>query len=128
MQPWHREIDDLHAVFEAYFLGTVDALDRVEEVLADDFTLVGAHGVTSDRAATMAAIRDGHGHTEALRIVCSGHRLLWEADDVIVAAYVETHELADRSNHRQSTVVFRRDATAPNGLRWVRVHETWMTG
>ncbi|MEM9893476.1 MAG: DUF4440 domain-containing protein [Actinomycetota bacterium] len=127
MDAWHREIDELHAFFEAYFLGTTDSMDRVEEALADDFTIVGAHGLTSDRVATVDAIRDGHEHMRSLRIVCSRHRLLAETDDVVVAAYVETHELADKTNHRQSTVVFRRDDDGPNGLRWVRVHETWLT-
>ena len=127
MDDWQREIDELHAFFEAYFLGTNHSMDRVEQALAPDFTMVGAHGVTSDRAATVAAISDGHGHTQSLRIVCSEHRLLAETDELVVAAYVESHELAERSNHRQSTVIFRRDAAAPNGLLWVRVHETWLT-
>jgi hypothetical protein len=29
-------------------------------------------------------------------------------------------------NQRLSTVVFRQDPAAPNGLVWVHVHETWM--
>ncbi len=52
-------------------------------------------------------------------------RLLLDAGDTLIASYVENHQLADRSNHRVSTVVFTTDAGSPNGLRWRRVHETW---
>jgi len=47
---WSEEIDGLHAFFEAYFLGTESSLDRVEAVLAPDFSIVGPHGVESDDA------------------------------------------------------------------------------
>jgi len=123
---WQREIVDLHEVFERYFLGASDSLARVEQVLADDFTIVGPDGAVNNRATTLAALKAGHAHTESLKIVISGEALLAEIDDVIVANYIESHELALRSNHRRSTVVFRREPSTPNGLAWVRVHETWL--
>ena len=128
MDPWHREILDLHDFFEAYFLGTapVDELDRLEAALADDFTIVGPHGVESSRVETVDSIRAGHGHSSHLRITVTEARLISDDDDTVTARYVENHELADRTNHRLSTVVFVRSADAPNGLRWRTVHETWI--
>lgn len=123
---WQQEIAELHALFEGYFLGTLDSLARVEAALADDFTIVGPDGSVSDRSATLDALRAGHAHTESLKIVISGEKLLAETADLLVASYVESHELALRSNHRLTTVVFRRVATAPCGVQWVRAHETWI--
>ena len=131
MDKWRQEIEELHDVFETYFLGTTDSLDRVEAVLSDDFTIVGPHGVTSSRADTVKALRAGHAHTSSLRITITDARLLVAEADVLVASYVENHELATGTNHRQSTVVFSQagaDGAAPNGLLWRRVHETWLPG
>ena len=66
MMRWQNEIEELHDVFEAYFLGTIDTLERVEQVLADDFTIVGPDGIESSRAMTMQALRAAHGHTSSL--------------------------------------------------------------
>jgi hypothetical protein len=44
----------------------------------------------------------------------------------VIATYVEHHQLRDRANHRLATVVFRVDPEGSNGLRWLRVHETWV--
>jgi hypothetical protein len=128
MDPWHREVSELHDFFEAYFLGTAPAgeLDRLEVALADGFTIVGPHGVESSRAETVDAIRAGHGHSSHLRITVTEARLISDEGDTVTSRYVENHELADRTNHRLSTVVFVRSADAPNGLRWRTVHETWI--
>ena len=125
--PWRTEIDELHAFFEAYFLGRLERTDigRVERALARDFTMLGPDGTESDRATTLSAIENGHDHTEALEITVTEHRLIASTDDHVVATYVENHTLADRTNHRVATVVFTRDPAGPNGLRWVRVQETW---
>ncbi|MEM7287487.1 MAG: hypothetical protein AAF480_14140 [Actinomycetota bacterium] len=125
--PWRTEIDELHAFFEAYFLGAIprEEIGRVERALARDFTILGPHGAESDRKATIAAIEDGHAHTDSLEITVTEHRLIASTEDHVVATYVENHRLTDRTNHRVATVVFTRDPDGPNGLRWVRVQETW---
>ena len=125
--PWRTEIDELHAFFEAYFLGSLPSseIGRVERALAPDFTMLGPDGTESDRTRTVAAIEQGHAHTDSLEITVSEHRLIVSTDHHVVATYVETHRLADRSNHRVATVVFVRDPDGPNGLRWLRVQETW---
>ncbi|NNC78765.1 MAG: DUF4440 domain-containing protein [Acidimicrobiales bacterium] len=123
---WKAEIIELHELFEAYFLGTEDSLERMEAVIADDFTFIGPDGSATDRNGTLAAVTAGHGHTESLVIRTVDHQLLVETPEVVVAEYIEVHELSDRTNRRLSTVVFSRDPEAPNGLVWRRVHETWI--
>lgn len=122
-----REIEALHDVFEAYFLGTEDSLDRVEAALHPDFTFVGPDGGETDRQGTIDNIAAGHGHTSDMTITTTGHRLLRAGDDLVLATYVEAHAWTDgRGNRRLSTVAFVVDPDGPNGLRWLRVHETWL--
>jgi hypothetical protein len=126
MVNWQTEVEELHDVFEAYFLGTLNSLDRVDVALAPDFTIVSPDGAESSRSDTMQALRAGHGHTTSLAITVTEPVLLLEESDTVIGRYVENHALKDRTNHRISTVVFSRDDGAPNGLLWRRVHETWM--
>ena len=126
---WQAEIDQLHAFFEAYFLGTIPADDmgRFADVLDADFTIVGPNGAVSDRAETLDAVRQGHAHTSDMTITCRDHELLHADPSTVLATYVEHHDWTDgRHNARLSTVAFRADTAMPNGLRWLRVHETWV--
>jgi hypothetical protein len=123
---WREEIDELHEFFQAYFLGTESSLERADAAFAADFTIVGADGVETDRRTTMENLLAGYAHTNDLKITISEHRLLRQTDDTLVVAYVETHDLGERPNRRRSTVVFVAEAAAPNGLQWLRVHETWI--
>lgn len=123
---WRAEIIELHELFEAYFLGRTDSLDRVEEALHAEFSIVGPNGGVSDRAATLEMLRRGHAHTDSLVISTLDHTLLHQTDEVLVASYIERHELSAATNDRLSTVVFAIDPAGPNGLRWLRVHETWL--
>ena len=127
---WQTEIDELHAFFEGYFLGTiaVNDMSRFADVLDDGFTIVGPHGETSSRDETLAMVRQGHAHATDMTIECRDHRLLLDDGATLVASYVERHAWTDgRENERLSTDVFAADPAMPNGLRWIRVHETWTT-
>lgn len=127
MSGWETEINELHEFFEAYFLGTSDkSLDRMEKALAPEFTMCGPSGEESDRKATLKAVKQGFAHTMSLRIEIAEAELLFDDASILIAAYNEIHHLADRSNYRRATVVFRHDPDGPNGLRWLRVHESWI--
>ncbi len=124
---WQHEIVELHNFFEAYYLGRESSLTRAEEAFHPEFTFVGPNGETADRAATMGMIRNGHGHTEQVRITTTDHQLHVTTDELLVASFVERHELSRGENERLVTVVFAVDDDAPNGVRWLRVHETWLS-
>ena len=126
MDAWEREIVELHDFFEGYFLGARDDLDRVEAALDHDFSMAGPEGTVAGRGATISAIESAYDSHEQLRILITQARLVAESPELVVAEYVESHELSDRMNHRRSTVTFRRDPGGPNGLRWVHVAETWI--
>ena len=123
---WIAEVDELHAFFEAYFLGRIDSLDRFESVLAPGFTIVDPTGSVQTRAETLESVRSAHAHTNQLSIVTSDHSLLYEQDGFVLGRYIETHHLTERTNRRLSTVGFVAALDKPNGLAWVTVHETWL--
>ncbi len=125
---WRQEIIDLHRFFQAYFLGSEDSLARVEEALDPAFSIVGPDGRESDRAATLDMLRAGHAHTDSLVINTVDRRLLHAGDDLLVTSYMEHHELRAGSNQRLTTAVFIVDPAGPNGVRWLRAHETWLEG
>jgi len=127
MTPWHQEIVEFHNYFEALFLGTTETLDRAERALHPDFTMAGPHGTVADRAAVLHQLEAGRGHAKQLKIAIRDAELIHASADVVVAGYVEVHDLANGlRNERRSTVVFSIDSTGPNGLRWLRVHETFV--
>jgi len=123
---WRQEIEELHDFFENYFRGTESSLERVEEALAPGFSIVGPDADESDRDQTLTALRVGQGRATDLRITTRDHRLILEDGNTVVAAYVEQHDSPSGQTLRRSTVVFVVDVEGPNGLRWLRVHETWM--
>lgn len=124
---WELEIIELHRFFEAWFVGREDSLERAELALHLDFTCIGPDGVLADRSTTLQRLRNGHAHTTSLSIETRAHRLLHTADKLLIASYIERHELSDdRTNERISTAVLVPARRGPNGLRWLHVQETWL--
>lgn len=125
-----REIEGLHAFFELWLAGrlpdTAEAFARVEAVLAPDFTLVGPDGQEADRA-TMAAVLRGMWNTRPqVRIWIEDFRLLTAAPPLLAVRYEEWQEGSAGNSVRTSTALFRTAPETPNGVAWVRVHETWI--
>ena len=123
---WRNEIIELHDYFQQLYLAETTSLDRAEAALHPDFTFVGPDGSVADRSQTLSMLEAGVGHSRSLTITTRDHQLLAEADELVVASYVEHHQFAEGSNERISTVLFTRDPASPNGLSWLRVHETWL--
>ena len=124
---WRDEIIELHDYFQQLYLAEATSLDRAEAALHPDFTFVGPDGSEADRSQTLAMLEAGIGHSQSVVITTSDHTLLAETDELVVASYREHHQLSERSNERLTTVVFVVDPSGPNGVRWLRVHECWLT-
>jgi hypothetical protein len=124
------EIEALHDVFEAWLSGTCPNTDtafaRIQKALAPTFQLIHPEGRWMARSDILGGLRDNHGGQPDLTIDIRNVQVLDAGDVLVVAAYEEWQEAPDATDARQSTVVFRRDPEAPNGLRWHHVHETWL--
>jgi hypothetical protein len=119
------EIEELHVTFERWFSGETDSLERVEDVLSDGFTMVSPGGETVGRADLIAGLEKAHG-VAPLSIEIRNPVVRWEGADALLVSYEEWQKTFDESNGRQSTVLFERNPSAPNGLTWVHVHESRM--
>jgi hypothetical protein len=130
VEGWLQEVEALHRFFEEWIGGT-DApsgagLDRFEGALAEGFAYVTTSGTLLDRDAIIAFVREARGAQPGLRIGIEQPRLLHACEHHVVAVYQEWQEAGEERSGRASTVVFERDTSAANGVRWLHVHETWI--
>jgi len=127
MDAWEREVVELHEVFEAYFLGTMaNDLSRVEAALAPEFSMVAPSGDEVNRTEIMEYLQAAYGTLAQFKIWIEDVRVQFQSDELVLASYIEAQSSSDGETRRRSSVMFRRDAGGPNGLRWLRLHETWL--
>lgn len=126
------EVFELHRFFQEWYLGEVDdpngeAFGRVSEVLAEEFHIVTPEGKMLGRSEILTAVRGGHGSKPAdFRIRTEKCHFRAGGRGIGVVTYEEWHDEGGKSQGRLSTAVFQDRADAPNGVRWVHVHETWL--
>lgn len=131
------DILEMHRFFEDWFTGRCPDDDEtfergVARRLAPAFRIVMPGGTMLDRDGLLGALRAGHGVNGEFRIEIRdvAGRYLDTGHGLVLATYVEWQSDAVNSvppdNGRMSSAVFERHAGAPNGFRWVHVHETWL--
>ncbi len=124
-----NEIDTLHRCFEDWFNGrvlkTAEAFNRIDTVLAETFVIVMPQGSKVERAPLLKSLYEAHTGRQGIRIWIEHVRVLEEDQALVVAEYEEWQEEGGETTSRHSTAVFRRNVEKPNGLVWLRVHETW---
>ena len=127
-----REIAELHTFFQDWFRGVIPETDaafaRFERAMAPGFVIVTPDGRALDRATILGAVRRGYGRDKSALVWVDDARVLHTIGGSIVATYVEWQSLAGAEPRaRISTVVFEPDRDAPGGVRWMHVHETWIS-
>ena len=119
------EIIELHNVFERWFCGDgPEHLDRVEAVLAPEFSMVAPSGILVQRSEVMANLENARG-LHQIRIEIARQDLIWHSADAVLAGYDEIQHHASFSTRRRSTCLFWRADTAPNDLVWRVENEAW---
>jgi hypothetical protein len=130
----NQEIIELHRFFEDWFTGklgpTDAAFSRFPSVLADAFEIISPSGEVSDRDTIVERVRGAHGAfadpSLGYRIWIDGYRGRSLGGGLYLANYEEWQESGGVARGRLSTVIFRRNSSAPNGIQWVHVHEVWL--
>jgi hypothetical protein len=128
-----REIEDLHAFFVAWFRGDVPDTDevwaRAPQVMAPGFVLVSPGGDRHERADLLTAIRAQHGgHAAGFDIWTKGFEVIAIGRDQITVRYEEWQRRGEDVLGRASLAVFAYDESAPHGVVWLAVQETWLPG
>lgn len=127
-----KEIETLHRSFDDWFNGrvpsTLDNFSLIESVLGESFVIVMPEGNKLERTPLLQSLYEAHSSRTDIRIWIKNVRIVSEDEALVVAEYEEWQEDGGQMTSRYSTVVFRRNGTMPNGLEWLRVHETWFGG
>ena len=118
------EVEALHVEFERWFGGQSDDFERIETSMADDFTFVSPSGDIIERRELLAGLRASH-DSRQVPIRIENVAVRWSSDSEVLATYEEWQDHSGHTSARQSTVLFTEDETAPGGLLWRHVHETW---
>lgn len=125
-----REVQELHDFFQGWLDGSLPATDaafvRFTQATAAGFSLIGPDGSVAGRDETAAWIRAAYGTRRGFRLWTDDHILRAAGDDWALCTYREWQTRDGETTVRISTALLVTDTTAPTGLSWVHVHETWM--
>nr|WP_237534293.1 DUF4440 domain-containing protein [Streptomyces sp. SID3343] len=117
----------MHVLVEGLLTGAERDVAEFARAHAVDFTLTEPGGRTMDRDEVLKMIEGARGAVPGLRIAIEDVRVVAADGAFVAAAYRETQTRADGSGDvRAATVVFEREESAPYGLRWRHLHETWV--
>ncbi len=124
------EVRVLHAIFVDWFRpgdAGVPDFSLVERALAADFRRVAPDGSVADKDAVTTAIRLARGTAPAdFAIAILGPRPVWQASEAVLLEFVEQQYRAGTTTERRSTALFTPDGSAPRGVVWRHLQETWM--
>lgn len=133
------EIHGLHVFFVDWLSGALAGsgreFARCAGVMAEGFVLIGPHGQATTRETLLERLEGAHGvhgHADPPFAIRIDHpRLLRQWADHALLVYEEWQDGArgaKGATGRISTALFGRDNTAPNGVAWLHLHETWIDG
>lgn len=117
------EVRQIHAFFERWYAGTAEAdeLERLD-VLDESFRMIAPDGRSHTADEVCSAIEADYGR----RSIQIEIRNVWVHPFSPVGMYEEWQTTDGQVTGRISTAVMVEDPSAPNGLRWVHLHETWL--
>ena len=128
-QACRDEVVELHQFFEDWFTGrladTDQAFERCEQALAKSFVLISPRGVTDTCAQLLPSIRAAHGRRPEMRIWIEDLACRQLSDTMMLVTYREWQDDAGQVTGRLSSAIMERRESAPRGVVWLHLHETW---
>ena len=123
---YEQSIVDLHDFFVGWFTGTLEqvAFQQFEDALAEDYSMAVNSGAMLSRKDVIESIHGMYGQQDDFRIWITDVVVRHEYGDTAIVTYYEWQKVSGKTTRRTSTVIFRLDADAPHGLRWLHVHES----
>jgi hypothetical protein len=124
-----REVVALHEFFVAWFRpGPAPDFRACEGALHPDFHMITPEGRLLDRSAIIQGIQAARSALPAsLTIDILDIRPLWQEGDAALLAYIEQQYREGRTTRRRSSALLLRAASAPRGILWRHLQETWET-
>ena len=125
-----REIVELHRFFVEWYDATRAEgpdFERFEKAMGEQFHMIVPDGRLLDRAAVCSYVRANRRSCNGdFSIVVDQLQPAFESRDAIVVAYVEEQSRAGTASRRQASALFTRSSSAPNGVEWQHLQETWL--
>lgn len=123
------EVADLHAAFARWFRGEEQSFDSIAQAFAADFSMTTPDGRQIAEPLVSEGLRRAKGSRGAdFRIWIERIRPVVETPEIVAVIYDECQHADGQDTRRHVTALFRRASAAPLGVRWLRVHETWVDG
>jgi hypothetical protein len=124
------EIVALHEFFVAWYDGkTAERADfeRFESVMGAGMRMIPPSGVILERESVVAYVRGNRATFDGdFSIEIADIRPAWETDGAILVTYAEKQDRRGERTARRATALFAESSSAPNGVEWRHLHETWM--
>ncbi|TPL43602.1 DUF4440 domain-containing protein [Mesorhizobium sp. B2-4-6] len=124
------EILALHRFFVEWYDGaTAEAADfgLFERAMGPGMRMIPPSGAVLDREAVVGHVRANRGAFDGdFDIEITDIHLVWEDRHAVLVTYVEWQRRAGARTARLASAFFTENPSAPNGVEWRHLHETWM--
>ena len=124
------EVVSLHEFFVAWYdkkTAAATDFDRFDKVMGPSMQMIPPSGMMLDRDAVVSYVRDNRATFDGdYAIEIADVELAWEAGHAIVVTYIEKQERRGVKTARRASVLFVESSSAPYGVEWRHLHETWM--
>ena len=124
------EVVSLHEFFVAWYdKNTADAtdFDRFDKVMGQGMQMIPPSGDMLERDAIVSYVRDNRAAFDGdYAIEIADVELAWEAGNAVVVTYIEKQERRGVKTARRASALFVESSSAPSGVEWRHLHETWM--
>jgi hypothetical protein len=125
------EIEEIHHLVGEWMSGRApksdETLHRLEAVLHPKFVLIPPNGIEADRETFLEQIRSAWEKRSGVHFWAENIVLICETPTFVVARFDEYDKDDRMEGVRVSTAVFEYTNDTPNGLSWLRLHETRIT-
>lgn len=130
LQKASEEIVDLHRFFVAWYntatSGGVD-FNRCQAAFGDGFHIITPTGGVFDRTQTIEMVRSNHATFDGdFEIAIEDIEARWQSGDALLVTYVEVQWRGGEHSRRLATALFTESASAPCGVEWRHLQETWL--
>ncbi|MEX9800133.1 DUF4440 domain-containing protein [Proteus terrae] len=114
--------DEIEMVFTQYPL-SVDAITKIENLLSQEFSMVGISGKVVSYDDVIAMFRQNAGKRSGLKIKTDNYKIIYQSDCLALVRYQETHSENKKILIRESVAFLRRNSH-DECWQWHYLHET----
>lgn len=124
------EIVEFHRFFVAWYNEATAAdtdFSRCERVFAEGFHMIPPSGAIFGRTQTVELLRSNKAKFDGeFAISIEDIRARWQAGDAILVTYIEFQQRGTEASRRLATALFTESPSAPCGVQWQHLQETWL--